>query len=420
MATDRKALTGLFAVATVALLVATAPVLAQGDQNKEQANPEQKEGQASPPGPPPGPPPALVQVDVVRKEKVQELWQVIGRLVEVRRALVAAEQSGKVAEVSAEEGDPVKGKTTILARIEDVWAQLSIRAADAELNQRKARVDEETARFEQAKDDLKSVEELFRSESAKMKELRDAKTLLQERKATLAVADAELVAAHVQVARAQEDLARLAVTAPFDGRVVRKLTEVGQWVTAGSTVAEIISVGQIDAVIDVPERYVNKLSPGLDVEVQIESLAVTIAGKVVSITPMGSTAARTFPVKIRLDDRGGKLMPGMSVVAHVPTGEMRERLTVPRDAVKRTANGTVVWANLQGKAMPINVKVLFGAKDRFVVVPVGGGPPLMPGAQVVTEGAERLFPTQPLIPTNPQPSAADSPAGKPAANKPEH
>ena len=414
MATDRMGLLGLIAVATAAVLLATVPVLAQGDQNKEQAGPGQEEGQ----GPPPGPPPALVQVDVVRKESVQELWQVVGRLVEVRRASVAAEQSGKVVAVSAEEGDPVKGDTSILARIDDVWAQLSVRAAKAEVDQKVARVDEETARVEQARRDLKSVKELFRAQSAKQKELDDAGTLLQEREASLRLAEAELAAVQVQRERADKELARLVVTAPFDGRVVRKLTEVGQWVAAGSPVAEIISVGRIDAVIDVPESYVNKLHPGLDVEVQVEPLAVTIVGKVVSITPMGSTAARTFPAKIRVDDRGGSLMPGMSVVAHVPTGEMLERFTVPRDAVKRTSNGTVVWANLQGKAMPINVKVLFGVKDRLVVVAVGAGPPLMPGVQVVTEGAERLFPTQPLIPTDPQPSAADSPAGKPTSDKP--
>jgi len=408
-------LPGLLAVAAAAMLAATVPVLGQGGQNGQQAGTGQPEGQ----GPPAGPPPALVQVDVVRKEKVQELWQVVGRLVEVRRASVAAEQSGKVVEVSAEEGDPVKADTTILARIDDVWARLSLRAAKAEVAQKLASVDEEAARVEQAQRDLEFVKEVFESQSAKQKELSDAQTLVKERKAALAVAEAELVAAQVQVERAEEDLTRLVVAAPFDGRVVRKLTEVGQWVAAGSTVAEIISIGRIDAVIDVPEKYVNKLSPGLDVEVQVDPLAETIAGKVVSITPMGSTAARTFPAKIRLDDRGGKLMPGMSVVAHVPTGEMRERFTVPRDAVKRTPNGTVVWANLQGKAMPINVKVLFGVKDRMVVVPVGAGPPLMPGVQVVTEGAERLFPTQPLIIAGEQPPSADSPDVKPTVEKPD-
>ena len=401
MATDRMGLFGLIAAAMAVLLVATGPALGQGDQDSEQAGARPQDGQ----GPPPGPPPALVQVDVVRKETIQARREVVGRLVEVRRAMVAAEQPGRVVQVNAEEGDKVKADDTVLARIDDVWASLALRTAEAELAQERASVLAETARLNQAKRDLEFVTEVFESGSITQKELIDAEALVRERQASLAVAQATVLAASVQEDRCREDLSRLVVRAPFDGVVVRKMTEVGQWVTVGATVAEIISVGHVDALVDVPEEFVNHLNRGLEVEVWVESLAATVTGKVASITPMGSVSARTFPVKIRLNDRDGSFKPGMSVIAHVPTGKMLEQLTVPRDAVKRTASGTVVWVNLEGKAMPVGVKILFGVKDRFVVTPVGGGPPLLPGARVVTEGAERLFPTQPLNVIKPQTAA---------------
>ena len=396
--------TRLLAALAIGTCAAAAP--AADDQAKSGAPGQQDQkpnASEAPAGAPPqaaGPPPALVGVGSVIKREVQDQWHLVGRLVEVRRAVVAAEQSGRVVEAIPEQGDAVEAGRTVLARIDDVRARLALRAAEADLAQVQARVLEEAARLDQAQRNVRFLEELSVSSSAKPKEVSDARSMVAEKTAALAVAQAAVVAAEVRIARCQVDLAQLTVKAPFDGVVVAKMTEVGQWVAAGSPVAEMVSVGQIDALIDVPEQYVNFLSRGMEVEVVIEPLATTVTGKVASITPMGSSAARTFPVKVRFDDRQGRLKPGMSLTAHVPTGKRVEQLTVPRDAVKRIAGGTVVWADLNGKAMPIGVKVIFGVGDRYAVVPVGGGPPLLPGAQVVTEGAERLFPTQPLIVTN--------------------
>jgi membrane fusion protein (multidrug efflux system) len=394
------------ALATVMVLVIVGAAVAADGTGEDK--PGQEESPAATPGGPHGPPPALVRVAPVLKQLVQDQWAVVGRLVEVRHAVVAAEQSGLIIEVATEQGDAVVGRKTALARIDDVWAKLAQRTAEADLAQAQARVLEETAQLDRARHDARFLDELLASKSAKPKEVSDAHATVAEKTATLAIAKAAVTGAEVRLARCAEDLSRLTAVAPFDGVVVRKMTEVGQWVTVGSPVAEIISIGQIDARIDVPERFVNFLSRGMQVEINIDALATTVTAKVASITPRGSTAARTFPVKVRFDDRKGKFKPGMSVTAHIPTGKRQQRLTVPRDAVKRTAQGAVVWTNLGGKAMSVGVKVLFGTKDRYVIVPVGVGPPLPSGSKVVIEGAERLFPTQPLIIITPPTDAAPS------------
>ncbi len=391
-------ITCLICLAAMAGLVL--PVRAQGPAK----------GEKTPGSPPPaGPPPALVRVGAVASELVQNQWNVVGRLAQVRRAVVAAEQSGRVVAVQAEEGDAVTGNKTVLAKIDDVWAKLDLRTTEAKVQQTEARVAETDARLDQSRRDLRALEDLLASNSAKPREVEDQRATVAEDKAQLDYAHAQLAAAQVEHDRSKENLARLTIVAPFDGVVVKKLTEVGEWVNKGSGVAEIISTGTIDAVIDVPEKYVNYLRPGQNLEVVIESLSVEVTGRVASITPLGSTAARTFPVKVRIDDRQGKLKSGMSVVARVPTGRKSRQLTVPRDAVQRSAVGNAVWLNLDGKAMPVSVKVLFGVGDRYAVAPVGGGPPLMPGMQVVIEGAERLFPTQPLIVQNRPPADAPAP-----------
>jgi multidrug efflux pump subunit AcrA (membrane-fusion protein) len=166
---------------------------------------------------------------------------------------------------------------------------------------------------------------------------------------------------------------------------------------------EVVSQGRIDALIDVPERLVNLIGVGDTILVVIDALRLEAEGQIVSINPSGMSAARTFPVKVRLDDRGGLLKPGMSVTAMLPIGEQGERLTVPRDAVLYRGGAASVWVTTPSDeqtslAAPIPVRALFGVGDRVAIEPViaSDASRLAEGTPVVVEGAERLSPGTPV------------------------
>lgn len=359
-----------------------------------------------------GPPPASVRVAQVQMQTLQHRVAVVGRLQEVRRVTVTAEVEGKITDLAVDEGDRVTGGETKLAQIDEVWANLKLKAAQADVAAAQAELD-------QAKSDLDQLERLSKAGSAKAKEVDDQRTLV-------AANQARLESAIAQRDRAETETQRAAIVAPFDGAVSRTLIEVGQWVDPGDGVVEMISIGEIDALVDVPERFVNALEVGDEVEVKIDSIGHEVVGQIVSVRPDGTNASRTFPVKIRLPDHEGQLRAGMSVVAQVPISRQGEFITVPRDAVLFGASGAAVWyaAQMGGPlpaALPEPVNVLFGAGERYAVEPLPGGqhPALNQGTQVVIEGAERLFPTQPLSIMNPPeggeaPVADDAPSESPA------
>ncbi|MCC7203889.1 MAG: hypothetical protein IT441_02330, partial [Phycisphaeraceae bacterium] len=58
---------------------------------------------------PQGPPPALVRLATVKQEEMASRWDVVGRLVELQRSAVAAEQSGRIVEMNVDVGDKVIG-----------------------------------------------------------------------------------------------------------------------------------------------------------------------------------------------------------------------------------------------------------------------------------------------------------------------
>lgn len=331
-----------------------------------------------------GPPPASVVVDLVRREALRQRFEVTGRLKEIRRAVIGSQVEGMLLEVPVGPGGQVEADKTVLGRVEDVFVRLELAEAEAELA-------EAAAELDQARRDLVYIESLAASSAAQPKEVDDAR-------AAVATEQARYEAAVARRDRATENLGRVKITAPFDGTVIAKRAEIGERVEVGQPVIELVSRGLIDAVVDVPEQVINQVTLGDVVEVWIEAIGEAVPGEVFAVNPDGSGAARTFPVKMRLDDRGGRLKPGMSVRVKLPLEAEAMRLTVPRDAVQSGVAGSVVWVATDGQngpptGMPVPVTVLFGVGDRFAVAP---GPGRLAGllreqAQVVVQGAERIF-----------------------------
>lgn len=341
-----------------------------------------------------GPPPASVKVSQVRKAEAQQRIQLVGRLMEVRRSVIASEVEGRVVALLTPAGREVVGGETVIARVDPVWSGLAVEQARADLAAAEA-----TAR--QSARDLALLEDLKKRNATDPQAVDDARAKSEADAANVLARKAAL---HL----AEETNKRVEIVAPFDGTVTKKLTEQGQWLDPGSEVVEIVSRGLIDAVIDVPEQYIGQIAVGTPVQVVIEALGQTIDGEVRAINPDGSNPARTFPVKIRIDDQDGLLKVGMSVTARVPVRDKREYLIVPRDAVQYAENGPQVWMSLvmpgsapgsMPQGMPMDVDVLFGDGDDFAVraKPKVQGMDLNPGMDIVVEGAERLWPTRPLM-----------------------
>lgn len=438
---NAKQLNGLWTVLAAVILVAgiggivlfAADWLSDG-RVEQRAEELAKEKMAAMAQQPQGDPPAAVRVTPVVQEKLQQRVSVVGRLREIQRATVASEVEGRVLEVMVDIGDHVTRDETVIARVDQVWAQLQVEQARADLSAA-------TARSNQTARDLKHQESLSQRGASDPQALDEARSLAEAEAANV---EAYTAALH----RAEETARRLEIVAPFDGTVTSKHTEVGQWLEPGGAVVEIVSRGAIDAVIDVPEQYISSLSNGQPVDVVIEPLDQTVTGQVVAINPDGSNAARTYPVKIRIEDPEGLLKVGMSVTARVPIRGEAEYLLVPRDAVAFSNGGAQVWISMtmpgsadagdaeggeeagpppMPQAMPMDIEVLFGDGERFAIRPLPKmeGMGLSVGIPVVIEGKESLWPTRPLIivpsgqPMDELAAPGVAPDAAPASNAPD-
>jgi len=333
-------------------------------------------------------PAAPVAVDAVRQESVTRMHRITGEIAPRRRSTIATEEAGIVLRVPFDAGQRVK-TGEVLAELDADILQLTLLEQRAELAEAQATVEERRTRVEWAQRDLGSLEELLGQGAAKAKEVDDKRSELLGFRALLRQSEESVRLSGVRIDLIERRLRNKVIRAPFDGVVIIKHAEVGQWVAIGGAVSEVIELDTVDAVLDVPEWLVGELKVGMPLEILAAALDDAVVGTIRTIVPLGDARARTYPVKVSIENGEGRLKPGMAVKGWVPSKEYDQALTVPRDAVLTSPTGSYVYALREGAVFPVNIEIRSSAGlDRFVV-----DGPLAPGTLVVIEGNEKLYPS---------------------------
>lgn len=344
-----------------------------------------------------GPPPAKVVVEAAVQEVVELRREVLGNVRAAAIASVAAKQEGKVLELAVEVGERLE-RGAVLARLDTTILELELNREKAELVGARASIEVEKAELERARREIRRLESLRELGGAMVKELDDAQSDLDSATARLARAEAELATQEQDVELVEQRLEDMVIRSPFGGVVTQKLTEVGEWVSAGDAVVEVVRLDVMDVYINVPEGLVGALlKEGASVSIRVDAVGEVVSSVDFAVIPQGNELARTFPVRVRIVNESGRMQPGMSVVASVPTGQSGEMVTISKDAMLRSDTGPYVYVAVgapgEQSAAPMPISIRFAVGDRIAIAPGG----VQAGALTLVEGNERVFPTQPLI-----------------------
>jgi RND family efflux transporter MFP subunit len=342
----------LGSVALIGLTAALCPAVAQG----------------------PGQVPSPVRYTEALNHAIRGAVHLPGSVESRTSSVVAAEAAGQVVAVDADEGDRVN-RGTSLVRLRTINYELQLQAAQGQLK-------EAQARLQLAESKLRRARELFDDEVISEDELDDA---FSEFTAWQGRVDAS----KATIAELEVYLKRCVVRAPFDGVVVAKLTDVGQWMDIGGDVVEMVAVNRLDVRVEVPERYYRQLDADVEAAVTFEALpGLEVAGELHRVIPRADPKARTFPIKIRIPNPEGRIGVGMLARVSLPLGAVHDAVLVPKDAVVRQGPQEIVYRIKEDQTVePVPVVPGQGVG---VWIEVQG--PLAAGDRVVTRGNERIVP----------------------------
>lgn len=390
----------------------------------------------------PGRGPAPVVVAPVTEDAVLSTQTFVGTVLPSQRAEIGSAVDGRVEVCDIEEGDRVEANQPLAMLLTDT-IELEVKSAQAQLDyleaqllelrngtrkeqlaQARARVASAEARREYQIGLRERLRELAGQSNALTEdEWREAVTLALEadanyeqakavydeaeagpRAEAIAQAEAQVAMQQAVVERLHDQLGKHTIRSRFAGYVVRKSTEVGQWVNRGDLVAEVVGADVVEVVVQVAERSIPFVQPNQEVTIEIPALPDSLfTGNVLAAVPQGDERARTFPVRVRLENQstesGPKIKPGMYARVELPVGEEKQATLVPKDALVLSENAPSVFVVEQasevgqkGSAAPVPVEVIQSYGDR---VEVKGK--LRSGQWVVVEGNERLRPGAPIV-----------------------
>ena len=312
-------------------------------------------------------PPTTVTTHPVTADAWQPTLDAVGSVVAVQGVTVSAEVAGTVQRIAFESGATVRAGE-VLVELDDGVEQAQLRSASASADL--ARLNLERAR-----------------------NLRPRNLVSQS---DLDSAEAQAKQANAQVDNIRAVIAKKTIRAPFAGRLGIRLINLGQFLDGGAAIVSLQALDPVYVDFALPQQELARLRVNMVVRVTSDAAPGQIfEGKLSVISPEVDALTRNVRLRATLDNRAGRLQPGMyvNVAAVLPTAE--QVLMIPATAVLYAPYGDSVFVIEEkkddktgdtGKVAVQKFVRLGQSRGDFVVVESG----LSAGEIVVSTGVFKL------------------------------
>lgn len=340
------------------------------------------------------PPPPKVTVAKPVRQPVVDYIEFTGNTQAVQTVNLTARVEGFLQKILFTDGQEVKQGQPLFV--------IEPAPYKAKVEQAKADVDSQKARLVQAEKEFARAQKLFAEKAGP-----DTEVVKWQRERDAAKADLE--AAKAQLDIAQINLGYTQVNAPFDGRVSRRMVDMGNLVGSGgqaTTLATVIKDNPIYAYFTLSERDLlrvirvhqgkeqeraerkHNLEMGLS-----DQQGYPIRGKFDYYDLGVDPQTGTMLLRGVFDNPDGNILPGLFVRLRAPL-ETRDALTLPETAVEVGQVGHYVLT-VDEKNTVAAVPVVVGqAVNGLRVIEKG----LTGNERVVVDGVQRARPGSPVTP----------------------
>ena len=300
--------------------------------------------------------PVPVAVERASRGPIASYYTATATIEAENTAEIVARTTGVVRQILHEEGDRV-GAGAELLRLEDDEARLRVQQAQANASMAQTEHDRRESMREAG---LLSAEEFETSQN------------------TLRVRTSEL-----DLAKLELEYTR--ITAPFAGRVVRRLVDLGAHVSPGTPLFQVMDDEPLLARVHVPSRRMGYVRPGQEIDLHLDSGDVDVTGVVTLVSPIVDANTGTVKVTAEIRRHPDGIRPGDFAQVKVVTERHPDVVLVPSRSVVEDEGQQVVYVAVDGKAVRRPVETGFVEGD---LTEITGG--LEAGELICTKGQRDL------------------------------
>ena len=294
-----------------------------------------------------------VEVAVLSLGPIESVLKASATLEAESQVKVFSEASRQVIELLVEEGDRVR-KGQVLLRLQSAEQETNLSKVRNEL----AKAEREYARQQRLYKDQLISEEIFNNATFELEQLQ------------------------LSLVESERQLSYMTVRAPIGGAITSRQVNLGDQISVGQYLFDIVDFESLVARIYVPEKNLLILKAGLKARISTPaSLQKNYRGRVDRIAPIIDAASGTVKVTVAIGGQPG-LRPGMYVDVELVTDTRDSALLVPKKALVYDEEQMFVY-RVEADGTATKIEIVPQLTNREFVFPLGG---LEVGDQVIVAG----------------------------------
>jgi RND family efflux transporter MFP subunit len=243
-----------------------------------------------------------------------------GYVVARRKAVVAAEITGKVVEVLVEEGNIVK-EGQVVARLDNILAEHDLALAKSRISSAEAAIASVAADLEDAQRIVNRARTLSQKNITSEADLTKAEARMGVLNAQLRQYQAQYETARLDAQRNATVLDKHQIRSPFDGIVVDKSAQPGEMISPLSVggftrtgICTVVDMDSIEIEVDVNEAFIGRVNAGGAVNAVLDAYpGWTIPAYVIAIVPTANREKATVRVRVGFRQKDPRVLPDMAV-----------------------------------------------------------------------------------------------------------
>lgn len=345
-------------------------------------------------------PPPTVNVDIVEQIDLQPITEVTGKLQPARKASLHFQVSGQVDQRFVEVGQYVEANTLMLS-IESGDFVDEVQQSTATLRTERAAVERDSELLEL----MRRERELQEQEVARLKQLgRDSlasksnydqalQALYRQQaeearlKHSVDSARSRLTIEQARLNKAERNLKRANLLAPFNGTINAIHVDVGDYVSPGQAALEIVQVDKLDLNLEITGMSASQLRLGQIIKVITNN--DEREGQIISLAVDPNDETNTHSLKIRLPSNG--FFAGQLAVAHLPGHFYKNARVIPISAILYEDGQSYVFEVVDDHVSKRPIKLI----ERYKELQIIAG--LESGSRIISKDVSSLADGQTVI-----------------------
>ena len=233
-----------------------------------------------------------------------------GSVISDNQKMMTSRYMGFVKNMAVSEGDIVK-KGQLLYEIDSKEIESAERQVDLAISQARLALQMNRNQYNNVLTNLARHQRLYKKKMVSKYELETLELGAENLKDMVMIAEEQVKQALAKKDEVLNQYNYLKISAPNDGVIVAKKVNEGEMAIPGMPAVVLTDLSRLKIVAEISESQLKEISIGKKVEVQIPSMALNTTGEISSIIPNSNPMTHKFKIKIKFDQKGRSVYPGM-------------------------------------------------------------------------------------------------------------